>query len=130
MADSLLKSAGIGYVTSAKALAAVAFTPEDIDLGDYAFVPFVRTGLAAAIRSAPTANRATVRAAVEIADSADITAKLQAAEQLWIKSRDADCAIAPFPSAPGSKAYTIDQNDCLANKNDERSEFLESIAQE
>ena len=35
-------------------------------LGDYAFVPFVRTGLAAAIRSAPTANRATVRAAVEM----------------------------------------------------------------
>lgn len=64
------------------------------------------------------------------AQTADITAKLQAAEQLWIKSRDADCAIAPFPSAPGSKAYTIDQNDCLANKNDERSEFLESIAQE
>ena len=75
MADSLLKSAGIGYVTSAKALAAVAFTPEDIDLGDYAFVPFVRTGLAAAIRSAPTANRATVRAAVDLADSADISAK-------------------------------------------------------
>ncbi len=75
MADTLLKSAGASYFVSAKALAAVAFTPEDIDLGDYAFVPFVRTGLAAAIRSAPTANRATVRGAVEIADSADITAK-------------------------------------------------------
>ena len=64
------------------------------------------------------------------AQAADVTAKLQAAEQLWIKSRDADCAISPFPAAPGSKAFTIDQNDCLANKNDERSEFLESIAQE
>ncbi|MNP32493.1 hypothetical protein D3C76_1256760 [compost metagenome] len=61
---------------------------------------------------------------------ADITGKLQTAEQLWMKSRDADCAIAPFPAAVGSKAYAIDQNDCLANKSDERSEFLESIAQE
>ena len=38
MADTLLKSAGASYFVSAKALAAVAFTPEDIDLGDYAFV--------------------------------------------------------------------------------------------
>jgi len=60
---------------------------------------------------------------------ADITGKLQVAEQLWAKSRDADCAIAPFPAAVGSKAYIIDQNDCLANKSDERSEFLESLAQ-
>lgn len=75
MADTLLKSAGASYFVSAKALAAVAFTPEDIDLGDYAFVPFVRTGLAAAIRNAPSGNRAMVQAAVDIADSADITAK-------------------------------------------------------
>ncbi|QHD03594.1 hypothetical protein PspS04_25975 [Pseudomonas sp. S04] len=60
---------------------------------------------------------------------ADITSKLQVAEQLWVKSRDADCTIAPFPAAVGSKAYLIDQNDCLANKSDERSEFLESLAQ-
>lgn len=63
------------------------------------------------------------------AQLADITGKLQVAEQLWVKSRDADCAIAPFPAAVGSKAYIIDQNDCLANKSDERSEFLESLAQ-
>ena len=60
----------------------------------------------------------------------DISAKLQAAQQLWIKSRDADCAIAPLPAKPGSKPFTIDQYDCLASKSDERSEFLESIAQE
>jgi hypothetical protein len=75
MGDSLLKSVGASYFVSAKALAAVTFTPEDIDLGDYAFVPFVRTGLAAAIHNAPTGNRATVQAAVDLADSADITAK-------------------------------------------------------
>ncbi|MGA8137929.1 MULTISPECIES: lysozyme inhibitor LprI family protein [Pseudomonas] len=64
------------------------------------------------------------------AQAADITGKLQAAQQLWIKSRDADCAIAPLPAKPGSKPFTIDQYDCLASKSDERSEFLESIAQE
>ncbi|MFJ2365519.1 lysozyme inhibitor LprI family protein [Pseudomonas sp. NPDC087697] len=64
------------------------------------------------------------------AQLADITGKLQTAEQLWMKSRDADCAIAPFPAAVGTKAYTIDLNDCLASKSDERSEFLESIDQE
>ncbi|MEB0048591.1 MULTISPECIES: lysozyme inhibitor LprI family protein [unclassified Pseudomonas] len=59
-----------------------------------------------------------------------LTGQLLNAEQLWIKSRDADCAIAPFPAAVGSKAYNIDLNDCLASKSDERSEFLESIGQE
>ena len=61
---------------------------------------------------------------------ADITGKLNTAQQLWIASRDADCAIAPFPAAVGSKAYAIDQSDCLTSKSDERSEFLESIGQE
>ncbi len=64
------------------------------------------------------------------ADLATITGKLQTAEQLWIKSRDADCAIAPFPAKVGSKPYNIDLNDCLASKSDERSEFLESLLQE
>jgi uncharacterized protein YecT (DUF1311 family) len=64
------------------------------------------------------------------AQLADITGKLQTAEQLWMKSRDADCAIAAFPAAVGSKTYTMDLNDCLASKSDERSEFLESIGQQ
>ncbi|ALI00944.1 DUF1311 domain-containing protein [Pseudomonas sp. FW306-02-F02-AA] len=64
------------------------------------------------------------------AQLADITGKLQTAEQFWMKSRDADCAIAAFPAAVGSKTYTMDLNDCLASKSDERSEFLESIGQQ
>ena len=60
----------------------------------------------------------------------DITAKLKAAQQQWLKTRDADCAVEAFPATAGSKAFTIAQNDCVARMSDERSEFLESIGQE
>ena len=61
---------------------------------------------------------------------ADITAKIKAAQQQWLKTRDADCAVEAFPATSGSKAFTIAQNDCIARMGDERSEFLESIGQE
>ncbi|NUU33913.1 lysozyme inhibitor LprI family protein [Pseudomonas sp. C2B4] len=61
---------------------------------------------------------------------ADITAKLKASQQQWLKTRDADCAVEAFPATAGSKAFTIAQNDCVARVSDERSEFLESIGQE
>ena len=60
----------------------------------------------------------------------DITAKVKAAQQLWQKQRDADCAIAAFPAKPGSDAYKIAENDCMAQVSDDRSEFLESIGQD
>ncbi|EJM77546.1 lysozyme inhibitor LprI family protein [Pseudomonas sp. GM60] len=61
---------------------------------------------------------------------ADITAKLKAAQQQWLKTRDADCTVEAFPATSGNKAFTIAQNDCVARMSDERSEFLESIGQE
>ena len=64
------------------------------------------------------------------AQLADFTAKLKAAQQQWLKTRDADCAVEAFPATSGSKAFTIAQNDCVARMSDERSEFLESIGQE
>lgn len=60
----------------------------------------------------------------------DVTAKIKAAQQQWLKTRDADCAVEAFPATSGSKAFTIAQNDCVARMSDERSEFLESIGQE
>ena len=60
----------------------------------------------------------------------DITTKIKAAQQQWLKTRDADCAVEAFPNTAGSKAFTIAQNDCVARMSDERSEFLESIGQE
>jgi uncharacterized protein YecT (DUF1311 family) len=58
------------------------------------------------------------------------TSKLKAAQQSWQKLRDADCAVEVFPNAAGSKAFTIAENDCVARMSDERSEYLETIAQE
>ena len=60
----------------------------------------------------------------------DITAKIKTAQQQWLKTRDADCAVEAFPATSGNKAFTIAQNDCVARMSDERSEFLESIGQE
>ncbi|WP_213940282.1 lysozyme inhibitor LprI family protein [Pseudomonas sp. dw_612] len=64
------------------------------------------------------------------AQLSDITEKLKVAQQQWLKTRDADCAVEAFPATSGSKAFTIAQNDCVARMSDERSEFLESISQE
>jgi len=59
----------------------------------------------------------------------EFTAKLKTAQDAWKKLRDADCAVEVFPAKPGTKEFNIDQNDCLARTSDERSEYLESIAQ-
>ena len=67
---------------------------------------------------------------ISAAQLADITAKLKTAQQQWLKTRDADCAVEAFPATEGSKAFKIAQNDCVARMSDERSEFLESIGQE
>jgi len=60
----------------------------------------------------------------------DITSRIKASQQQWLKTRDANCAVEAFPATSGSKAFTIAQNDCVARMSDERSEFLESIGQE
>lgn len=60
----------------------------------------------------------------------DFTSKLKDAQKAWEKLRDTDCAVEVFPSAAGSKAFKISENDCIARMSDERSEYLESIAQE
>ena len=60
----------------------------------------------------------------------DFTAKLKAAQDLWGKSRDADCDVYSVNAAKGSKAFDVAQNDCRAQKSDERSEFLQSVGME
>jgi hypothetical protein len=34
-----------------------------------------------------------------------------------------------FPAKPGTKEFNIDQNDCLTRASDERSEYLDTVAQ-
>ncbi|MBT2341246.1 MULTISPECIES: lysozyme inhibitor LprI family protein [Pseudomonas] len=75
-------------------------------------------------------ERLQTRYASDKAQLGDITSKIKAAQQLWLKQREADCAIAAFPAKPGSEAYKIAENDCMAQVSDDRSEFLESIGQE
>jgi uncharacterized protein YecT (DUF1311 family) len=63
------------------------------------------------------------------AQADEFTGKLKVAQDAWKKLRDADCAVEVFPDKPGTKDYNISQNDCLARTSDERSEYLETIAQ-
>ena len=69
MINSLSQTAS--FLPNLSQLLAPRFTPEDISLGDYALLPFVRTGLAAGITAAPAAGalRASVLAGFEVAAS-------------------------------------------------------------
>jgi len=61
----------VSFVTDLRHLLAPMFKPEDIGLGDYALLPYVRTGLAAGITEPPTAGllRASVTASFDVAAS-------------------------------------------------------------
>ncbi|WP_036288313.1 hypothetical protein [Methylosinus sp. PW1] len=84
MADSLKLRAGAAFFVSPQALAAIAYTPENIHLGDYVFLPFVRNGLAAAIAKSPPGNRATITIDVEVADSNDGSASEKVGHELTL----------------------------------------------
>lgn len=58
-----------------------------------------------------------------------LTTRLQAAEDLWKQVRDADCKLETFAETPGSKAFETAWNTCLAQRSDDRSEYLQSLAQ-
>jgi uncharacterized protein YecT (DUF1311 family) len=67
------------------------------------------------------------------ADSPELktfTGKLKAAQDLWAKSREADCDVYTVNAGKGTQAYEVAQNDCRAQKSDERSEFLQSVGLE
>lgn len=86
MGDTLQMNMGVAFVADPAMLAAVAFRPEDIHLGDYAFVPWVRSGLSAGITAAPVAGalRATVRAEFDVADSANPATKAAVSRDLTL----------------------------------------------
>ncbi|MCY1408417.1 Lysozyme inhibitor LprI [compost metagenome] len=60
----------------------------------------------------------------------EATARIKAAEQLWSKLRDADCAVETFQNDKGSKDFDIALNTCLAQRSDDRSEYLQSLVSE
>ncbi|HEN8800339.1 TPA: DUF1311 domain-containing protein [Pseudomonas putida] len=68
------------------------------------------------------------------ADEGDQTtaliARLDAAEQLWTQLRDADCKVETYAEKPGSKAFQAAWDTCVAQRSDDRSEYLQAIGQQ
>lgn len=56
----------------------------------------------------------------------ELSNRLNAAETLWKQTRDADCKVETFDSKPG-KDFDAAQNTCLAQRSDDRSEYLQSL---
>ena len=64
-------------------------------------------------------------------DKADALAgRMEAAEKLWTQLRDADCKVETYAEKPGSKAFEAAWNTCVAQRSDDRSEYLQSIGQQ
>ncbi len=58
----------------------------------------------------------------------EYTHKIKESQRLWIKLRDADCALETFQIEIGTQAYEATLNNCIARMSDERSAYLEHIA--
>ncbi|WP_312932637.1 lysozyme inhibitor LprI family protein [Pseudomonas sp.] len=63
------------------------------------------------------------------AQASELNAGLQSAQTLWTQLRDADCKLETSRQAPGSKAFVAALDTCLAQRSDDRSEYLQSLAQ-
>jgi len=70
----------------------------------------------------------------QYADEADqatsLTGRMDAAEKLWAQLRDADCKVETYAEKPGSKAFEAAWNTCVAQRSDDRSEYLQTIGQQ
>ncbi|QGW75577.1 DUF1311 domain-containing protein [Pseudomonas alkylphenolica] len=56
----------------------------------------------------------------------EVSKRLNAAETLWKQLRDADCKVETFDEKPG-KTFDAALNTCLAQRSDDRSEYLQSL---
>ena len=56
----------------------------------------------------------------------ELSNRLNTAHTLWKQLRDADCKVETFDSTPG-KDFEAAQNTCLAQRSDDRSEYLQSL---
>ena len=63
----------------------------------------------------------------QFGDEAALMSRIEAAEQLWRQLRDADCKVETHAEQPGSKAYQTAWNSCIAQRSDERAEYLRSL---
>ncbi|MCP3748660.1 lysozyme inhibitor LprI family protein [Pseudomonas sp. SBB6] len=56
----------------------------------------------------------------------ELSKRLRDAEAIWKQLRDADCKVETFDENPG-KAFDAALNTCLAQRSDDRSEYLQSL---
>ncbi|KDO00255.2 MULTISPECIES: lysozyme inhibitor LprI family protein [Pseudomonas] len=56
----------------------------------------------------------------------DVSKRLNDAQALWKQLRDADCKVETFEQKPG-KDFDAALNTCLAQRSDDRSEYLQSL---
>lgn len=70
----------------------------------------------------------------QYADESDkataLVGRMDAAEKLWTQLRDADCKVETYAEKPGSKALQAAWDTCVAQRSDDRSEYLQSIGQQ
>jgi uncharacterized protein YecT (DUF1311 family) len=57
---------------------------------------------------------------------AELSKRLNDAEAIWKQLRDADCRVETY-DIPAGKAFEAAQNTCIAQRNDDRSEYLQSL---
>ena len=56
--------------------------------------------------------------------------RMDAAEKLWTQLRDTDCKVETYAEKAGSKAFQAAWDTCVAQRSDDRSEYLQSIGQQ
>ena len=59
-----------------------------------------------------------------------LSERFRAAQTLWTQLRDADCKVETYAEKPGSKAFEAAWDTCVAQRSDDRSEYLQSIGQQ
>ncbi|MPT07237.1 MAG: DUF1311 domain-containing protein [Pseudomonas sp.] len=63
----------------------------------------------------------------QFGDEAGLMSRIETAEKVWSQLRDADCKVETHAEQPGSRAYQIAWNSCIAQRSDERAEYLRSL---
>ena len=70
----------------------------------------------------------------QYADESDqataLIGRMDAAEKLWTQLRDADCKVETYAEKQGSKAFQAAWDTCVAQRSDDRSEYLQYIGQQ
>lgn len=77
-------------------------------------------------------NQLMARISAQFSDQKDVLKtyqdKVKSANDIWMKLRDADCAVEILESDSDGNDSDTAKNNCLAQRSDERSEYLQTLA--